>query len=93
VRSTVYTYSQKESAIIRRFICPHCHTAVAAHTMERAWSDLAEYRICPTCDEPIFFAARDTSESTAWSCDAGARDAPPPAHVVGTKTLIARGTS
>lgn len=49
-----------------RFICPHCHTAVDPHAMERAWSDLAEYRICPTCDEPIFFAARAAPKLPLW---------------------------
>lgn len=49
-----------------RFICPHCHTAVAPHTMERAWSDLAEYRICPSCDEAIFFGPRSEPKLPAW---------------------------
>jgi len=49
-----------------RFICPHCHTPVNPHAMERAYSDLAEYRICPLCDEAVFFALRDTPRIPSW---------------------------
>ena len=49
-----------------RFICPHCHTPVNPHAMERAYSDLAEYRICPFCDEAVFFALRDAPRIPPW---------------------------
>lgn len=49
-----------------RFICPHCHASVNPHAMERAYSDLAEYRICPACDEAVFFALRDVPRIPSW---------------------------
>lgn len=49
-----------------RFICPHCHASVNPHAMERAYSDLAEYRVCPVCDEAVFFALRDAPEIPPW---------------------------
>ena len=49
-----------------RFICPHCHASLNPHAMERAYSDLAEYRICPACDEAVFFALRDTPCIPPW---------------------------
>ncbi|NMG31594.1 hypothetical protein [Aromatoleum evansii] len=49
-----------------RFICPHCHAPVNPHAMERAYSDLAEYRICPACDEAVFFALRDAPRIPPW---------------------------
>lgn len=41
-----------------RFICPHCHASVDPLAMERACSELAEYRVCPVCDEPVLVALR-----------------------------------
>lgn len=49
-----------------RFICPHCHSSLNPLAMERACSDLAEYRICPDCDEPVFFAVLDAPAIPAW---------------------------
>lgn len=49
-----------------RFICPHCHASRNPHAMERAYSDLAEYRICPACDEAVFFALRDMPCIPPW---------------------------
>jgi len=49
-----------------RFICPHCHSSVNPLAMERACSDLAEYRICPDCDEPVFFAVLDAPKIPPW---------------------------
>ncbi|NMF88017.1 hypothetical protein [Aromatoleum petrolei] len=49
-----------------RFICPHCHASLNPHAMERAYSDLAEYRICPACDEAVFFALRDVPCIPPW---------------------------
>lgn len=49
-----------------RFICPHCHASLNPHAMERAYSDLAEYRICPACDEAVFFALRDMPCIPPW---------------------------
>lgn len=49
-----------------RFICPHCHASLNPHAMERAYSDLAEYRICPACDEAVFFALRDAPRIPPW---------------------------
>lgn len=49
-----------------RFICPHCHASQNPHAMERAYSDLAEYRICPACDEAVFFALRDAPRIPPW---------------------------
>lgn len=49
-----------------RFICPHCHASLNPHAMERAYSDLAEYRICPACDEAVFFALREAPCIPPW---------------------------
>lgn len=49
-----------------RFICPHCHASLNPHAMERAYSDLAEYRICPACDEAVFFALREAPRIPPW---------------------------
>lgn len=49
-----------------RFVCPHCHSSLNPLAMERACSDLAEYRICPDCDEPVFFAVLDTPAIPPW---------------------------
>jgi hypothetical protein len=49
-----------------RFLCPHCHSSVNPLAMERACSDLAEYRICPACDEPVFFAVLDAPKIPPW---------------------------
>ena len=49
-----------------RFICPHCHASLNPHAMERAFSELAEYRICPACDEAVFFALRDAPSIPTW---------------------------
>jgi len=49
-----------------RFICPHCHSSVNPLAMERACSDLVEYRICPDCDEPVFFAVLDAPKIPPW---------------------------
>lgn len=76
--------------MIARFICPHCHASVNPHAMERAYSDLAEYRICPACDEPVFFALRDAPCIPQWlqrpdsgddaPSDAGTTSAAPSSH-------------
>ncbi|WP_128106563.1 hypothetical protein [Azoarcus sp. DN11] len=55
-----------------RFICPHCHASLNPHAMERAYSDLAEYRICPACDEAVFFALRDAPRIPPWLQRSGA---------------------
>ncbi|HRQ48318.1 MAG TPA: hypothetical protein PK725_15290, partial [Rhodocyclaceae bacterium] len=44
-----------------RFNCPHCHASVEPESMDSASSDLADYRICPVCDEPVVVAMRVTS--------------------------------
>lgn len=49
-----------------RFICPHCRSSVNPLAMERACSDLVEYRICPNCDEPVFFAVLDAPKIPPW---------------------------
>lgn len=49
-----------------RFICPHCHSSVDPLAMERACSDLAEYRVCPACDEAVFFALLETPNIPSW---------------------------
>lgn len=50
----------------QRFICPHCHASVEPARMERALSELAEYRICPGCDEAVFFALREQPVIPPW---------------------------
>lgn len=66
-----------------RFICPHCHTSVNPHAMERAYSDVAEYRICPACDEAVFFALRETPEIPPWlRRDGNATDGDPYAETL-----------
>ncbi|MFN3986258.1 MAG: hypothetical protein ACK4KV_12240 [Rhodocyclaceae bacterium] len=49
-----------------RFICPHCHHAIDPDAMESAFSDLAEYRICPNCDEAVFHSVRENVPLPAW---------------------------
>lgn len=49
-----------------RYICPHCHESLNPHAMERAFSELAEYRICPVCDEAVFFALLDAPSIPSW---------------------------
>lgn len=58
--------------MIARFICPHCHASLNPHAMERAYSDIAEYRICPACDEAVFFALRDAPPIPPWLLRPGA---------------------
>ena len=50
----------------QRFICPHCHASVDPIRMERALSELAEYRICPGCDEAVFVALREQPVIPQW---------------------------
>lgn len=50
----------------QRFICPHCHASVDPARMERALSELAEYRICPGCDEAVFVALREQPVIPQW---------------------------
>ena len=49
-----------------RFVCPHCHSSLNPLAIERAYSDFAEYRICPDCDEPVFFAVLDAPKIPPW---------------------------
>lgn len=49
-----------------RYICPHCHASLNPHSMERAFSDVAEYRICPACDEAVFFSLLDAPRIPEW---------------------------
>ncbi len=49
-----------------RFACPHCHASLDPASMDRAFSALAEYRICPECDEPVFVAVRAAPRIPAW---------------------------
>lgn len=56
----------EDYAMTARFICPHCRTPVNPYAMERAYSDLVEYRICPVCDEAVFFALRAAPRIPPW---------------------------
>lgn len=69
-----------------RFICPHCHASLNPHAMERAYSDLAEYRICPACDEAVFFALRDTPRIPPWL----QRSAPSDGEIEGASLALVR---
>lgn len=69
-----------------RFICPHCHASLNPHAMERAYSDLAEYRICPACDEAVFFALRDTPCIPPWL----QRPAPSDGEIEGASLALVR---
>lgn len=46
---------------ILRFNCPHCHASVDPASMDSASSDLADYRICPVCDEAVVVGMRSGS--------------------------------
>lgn len=41
-----------------RFLCPHCHAPVDPSTLEIAYGEQAEYRICPRCDVTLPFVLR-----------------------------------
>ena len=69
-----------------RFICPHCHASLNPHAMERAYSDLAEYRICPACDEAVFFAPRDAPCIPPWL----QRSSPSGGEIAGASVALVR---
>jgi len=45
-------------------LCPRCHASIDWQVCDPAYSDAAEYRICPECDEAVFVAWRTERGST-----------------------------
>jgi hypothetical protein len=48
----------------RPILCPHCHTPVEPGSMDTARSPAGDWWICPACDEPVLFHAREEVRPT-----------------------------